>query len=102
MSGPVRLTLINGAIEIRISFTSRDNITVLDTAKELVCKSTKISCYIECSGYNLSKHFTNSETFDLKILDQINTTVDFSISKQNLFSSITFNQLHNIFIRNVH
>ncbi len=87
---------------MKISFPSGRNITVFDTAKELLCTSTTNSCYIECSGYNLSKKFTNSETFDLKIYSTDNTSVDFSLGKQDLFSSITFDQLHNIFIRNVH
>ncbi len=87
---------------MRISFTSRDNITVFDTAKNLSCKSTTKSCYIECSDYNLVNNFTKTETLGLEILHKNNTRVDFSLSKQDLFSSITFDQLHNIFIRNVH
>ncbi len=86
---------------MKISFTSRDNIIVSDTAEKLSCKSTK-SCYIECSGFNLVNNFTKTETLGLEILHKYNTRVDFSLSKQDLFSSITFDQLHNIFIRNVH
>lgn len=96
MSGQATLALTNDTIETRISFGTEHNVTILDTAGQLVCNSNKKSCYIECSSHNLFENvsFTVLEKLELTIINVENTTIDFNISKQD------FNQLHNSFIRN--
>lgn len=94
-------------METRISFTSGRRITVRETPTQLLCnsttKSTINSCYIECSSFSQNEGFTEPKIFDLEILKEWDSTrVDFSIGKQELFSSTALNRLHNSFIRNVH
>ncbi|XP_050969881.1 adhesion G-protein coupled receptor G2-like [Labeo rohita] len=79
--GQATLALTNDTIETRISFGTEHNVTILDTAGQLVCNSNKKSCYIECSSHNLFENvsFTVLEKLELTIINVENTTIDFNI-----------------------
>lgn len=69
---------------MRISLESGHNITVHDTAKELLCNSTTNSCYIECSSKDFfeDQNFTAPQIFDISAKQNENRTrVEFSIRK---------------------
>lgn len=100
--GSLTLTNTTNGFEIEISLTSGPDITVNDTAEQLTCNSGKNSCYIECSYRDFTETFTKKTELGLCVQNQNKTTFEFSIGKQDLFSSIAFNQLCNCIMRNVH